>query len=552
MILTGDIPSLNAEKYPNRAAVLREDIESRTWAELDANVNRLARVLLGLGVSKGDRVILLARNRTECVEAFFACARIGAIYAPINYRFTSHEVAYVLEDSGAHVMLCDTEYGELVREILASDTPHQINSVIGFGDGHGFDLDYNTLLAAESPERPETPEINEDDVCWVCYTGGTTGMSKGVMLTHRNNFIQCIQLGIADRIEHDDTYLVTGALFHVVLNMGLAYWFLGCTVVIMDFEPNKCLDLVERHGVTVTVPVATMLNMLLEEQRRNPRDISTLRLCGTGGAPINPDVVRRASREWDTEFVQYFGQTEAAHHFTYLSARDYERGFAEDATEAERLRLKSGGRAQHCNRVRILDDFDNVLPIGHVGEICASGPNIMAGYWNKPELTEETLRGGWLHTGDMGYMDNDGYIYVVDRKKDMIVSGGENVYSSEVEAALYTSENVLECAVIGVPDNQWGEAVTAFVVKSDEAASKSEDELSTELIEHMRTRLAAYKVPKQVHFRDQLPKSATGKIQKLELRKEFWGDRTQMVGASGDMSHNGTTEQDASDKELTS
>jgi long-chain acyl-CoA synthetase len=352
------------------------------------------------------------------------------------------------------------------------------------------------------------------------------------MLTHRNNFTQCVHLGIADRIVHEDVYLVTGALFHVVLNMALAYWFVGAHVVIMDFTPDRCLDMIELHRVTKTVPIATMLNMLLREQAERPRDLRSLSLCGTGGAPINPDVVRRAAAQWDCDFVQYLGQTEAAHHFSYLSIEDYRRGLAVDATDVERTRLESGGRPQHCSLVKVVDDDDRDLPVGAIGEICASGPNVMAGYWNKPELTRAALAGGWLHTGDIGYLDQDGYIYVVDRKKDMIVTGGENIFSSEVEAVLYRSPDVVECAVVGAPHDQWGEQVIAFVVRSTAAQTETDDDVRARLITLARSDLSAYKVPKRVEFVTELPKSPTGKIQKVKLREQLWSGSSRRVGAA--------------------
>ena len=538
MIRTGDIPTLNAAKYPEQLAVSREDSESRTWRQLNERVNQLARVLTERGAVQGDKVMLLAKNRIECVEAFFACAKIGVVYSPINWRFAPAEIEYVLGDSDCRILLCDAEYAAAIAAMRQQGSTAGVQVIIGFGRDHGFADDYETLLAAQPADEPLAPEIGDDDVCWICYTGGTTGMSKGVMLTHRNNFIQCVHLGIADRARHEDVYLVTGALFHVVLNMALAYWFLGCHVVIMDFAPGRCLDLIEWHRVTKTVPVATMLNLLMEAQREQPRDISSLALCGTGGAPINPEVVRRASAEWQCDFVQYFGQTEAAHHFTYLSADDYRRGLAADATQAEKQRLRSGGRAQHCNLMRVVDDEDQELPPGAVGEICAQGPNVMAGYWNKADLTAATLRGGWLHTGDLGYLDEDGYVYVVDRKKDMIVSGGENVYSSEVEAALYRTGDVLECAVIGVPDQRWGEAVHAYVVRARQAEG-SAAEVQARILATARQFLAAYKVPKSLVFVDELPKSPTGKIQKAVLRNAAWDGHERRVGASA----GGLTEQ---------
>lgn len=526
MLLTGEIPRLNAAKYPSKAALHYEDKASLTWAELDDRTNRLANALHGLGVAQGDRVTLLARNRPNCVEALFACAKAGMVYAPLNFRFAPEEIVYVLEDSGTEVLICDVEYADVIRS-LRPRVP-QVKHIVGFGQGHGFDLDYETLLREASDSVPALERaIDLDDVCWICYTGGTTGMSKGVMLTHRNNFAQIANLIVADKVHHEDVYLVNGALFHVVLNMALPYWYVGAAVVIMDFTAEGCLDLIQHHQVTKTVPVATMLNLLVELQRKSPRDLTSLVLMGCGGAPISPDTVRVASEVFGCDFVQYFGQTEAAHHFTYLSAEDYRRGLAEEANDAERQRLLSGGRAQHLCLAKVVDDDDQALDIGEVGEICGWGPNVMRGYWNKPELTEETLRGGWLHTGDLGYMDADGYVYVVDRKKDMIVTGGENVFSTEVEKALYRHDDVLEVAVIGIPDEQWGEAVTAFVVRKEGATA---DE--TALRDHCRPIIAHYKVPKSVIFVDTLPKAATGKIQKAALRDQYWAGQSRRVGAS--------------------
>ncbi|MDP1792776.1 MAG: long-chain fatty acid--CoA ligase [Acidimicrobiales bacterium] len=526
MLLTGEIPRLNALKYPHKAALHYEDKATLTWSQLDERSNRLANSLQQLGVAQGDRVALIARNRPNCVESLFACAKAGIVYAPLNYRFVGEEIVYVLQDSGAEVLLCDVEYADVVRGIR--DRVPSLRVIVGFGEGHGFDVDYEDLLAVASGEQPITARpVDLDDVCWVCYTGGTTGMSKGVMLTHRNNYAQIANLAIADRVCHEDVYLVNGALFHVVLNMALPYWYVGGTVVIIDFTAEGCLDLIERHRVTKTVPVATMLNLLVELQRRAPRDLSSLELMGCGGAPISPDTVRVASEAFGCDFVQYFGQTEAAHHFTYLSAEDYRRGLAQDATDTERQRLLSGGRAQHLCLARIVDGDDETLGIGEVGEICGWGPNVMKGYWNKPELTQETLKGGWLHTGDLGYMDEDGYVYVVDRKKDMIVTGGENVFSSEVEKALYQHSDVLEAAVIGIPDARWGEAVTAFVVRRAGTTSSEED-----LRSHCRGLISHYKVPKQVLFVDALPKAATGKIQKAALRDQYWTGQGRRVGAS--------------------
>lgn len=526
MLLMGEIARMNASKYPNKKAVVYEDKESLTYAQLNDQANRLAHALQSLDVKQGQQVSLLARNRPQHVVSYFACAKIGVLHCPLNYRFTAEELVYVINDAGSSVLLVDIEYADVVRKILPQ-LPN-IRSVIGFGGDHGFDLDYDRLLAT-MPSTEPTPErqIHGDDVCWVCYTGGTTGMSKGVMLTHNNNFAQITNLLIADEICHEDVNLVNGALFHVVFTMALPYWYAGCTVVIIDFVPDLCLDMIAKNRVTKTVPVATMLNLLVDIQARNPRDLSSLKHFGMGGAPVSIDTVTAAREAFGIDFVQYFGQTEATVQLTYLSRYDYQRGLSPQATDIEKKRLMSGGRAQHLCEIKVVDDEDNQVPNGTVGEICGRGPQVMKGYWAKEQLTAETLKGGWLHTGDMGYLDDDGFVYVVDRKKDMIVSGGENVYSTEVEKAIYRHDQVLECAVIGLPDKKWGEVVAAFIVRKPDATITENDVqiFVRELISH-------YKVPKIVNFVDALPKAPTGKIQKVVIREKYWAGAGRRVGGT--------------------
>jgi len=346
MLLMGEIARMNAAKYPDKKAVVYEDKATLTYRELNEQANRLAHALQSLGVKQGQQVSLLSRNRPQCVVSYFACAKVGMLYSPLNYRFTAEELVYVINDAGSTVLMVDIEYAEIVRQILPR-IPN-IKTIIGFGGAHGFDVDYDALLA-KMPTGEPTPErpVQGDDVCWVCYTGGTTGMSKGVMLTHNNNFAQIVNLLIADEICHEDVNLVNGALFHVVFTMALPYWYAGCTVVIIDFMPDLCLDMIAKNKVTKTVPVATMLNLLVDIQARNPRDLTSLKHFGLGGAPVSMDTVLMAKKAFGIDFVQYFGQTEATVQLTYLSKYDYRRGLAPDATEQEKKRLMSGGRAQH-------------------------------------------------------------------------------------------------------------------------------------------------------------------------------------------------------------
>jgi len=528
-MLTGDIVRYNAMKYPDKLGLM--DLHSRyTWKEFNQRTNQLAHALQRRGVKKGDLVTLLSKNLTECYLAFFACAKIGAVYAPINYRFAPVEIVSNIQDASPKVLLVHALYAETVRGI-ADQFPDGVQ-LIGFGEEHGFADDLNTVLQLESTDEPVPDQpIHEDDLCWICYTGGTTGSPKGVMLSHRNNFTQIHNLHVADRARHEDIYMVTGALFHIFVNIGLGYIYLGCSTLIIDFKPDLALEMVEKENITAMILSASMLQMVIDEQRNRPRKVSSLRLIGTGAAPVSAEGIRQAKSLLNNcHFVQYFGQTEAAHHFTYLSIDDYERGCHPNATEKERKRLESGGRVQHACLMKIVDpDTDEELPRGQVGEICASGDNVMMGYWNKDEQTAIALRNNWLHTGDMGYMDEDGYVYIVDRLKDMIVSGGENVFSQEVERVIHIHPAVSQVAVIGVPDAFWGEAVKALIILQEGKTAGEQ-----EIIEFCRPYLAGYKVPKSVEFLASFPTTPTGKVLKRELKAKYWGDRKRLVGEGFD------------------
>jgi fatty-acyl-CoA synthase len=493
-MLVGDIPANNAVRAPRKAAVLLEDRERRTYAELEHRVSRLRSVLRKLDVHHGDRVALLSRNRIECVETLFACAGVGAIYAPLSFDLRGPALGSTLEELAPSLLIAHPEFR------LALGRP--ACPVLWLEE------DFEERIRENQPDADCSVGVEEHDVCWISHTGGTTGQPKGVMLTHRNVFANALNLTLLDQVAGDDVYMVTGSLFHIVLNMGLAYWIAGATVVIQDFEPAKCLDLIGRHRVTKFVPAATALALLTEEQARSPRDVSSLRRIGLGGGMIPAVMVRQALDAFGCEFSQTYGQTEAAHHFAALSAQDYRRGLSPGATTSEVARLASAGLPQPLCSVRILDGEGRPLQPLELGEIAARGANVMKGYWRRPELTANVLRDEWLLTGDLGFVDRDGYLYVVDRKEMTFrATGGAVVYPAQTERALFSHPLVLECAAFAASGVLHAVVVPRSGRKPDPA----------ELVAFCRERLPAHQVPACVRITDSLPRAPTGKIARHRL-----------------------------------
>jgi acyl-CoA synthetase (AMP-forming)/AMP-acid ligase II len=524
-MFVGEIVKRNAINYPERDAIIFENEKRWNWEQANERTNRLSHLLQEYGIKRGETVSFLARNCAEFLEMIMACAKLGAIFAPVNYRFSKDEIKYVINGVGSKLFFVHKEYSETIKEIIPSFDA--VEHIIGFGGDHGFSLDYETFLSRQSTEEPViTESLSEEDTVWICYTGGTTGRSKGVMLTHRNIQAYTMNMQLFDRIQPDDVYGILGAMFHIVTNAAIAYWSLGCPVVVMNFTPDMCLQLIQTEGITKMIPTATILKMLVDEQERNPHDVSSVRIIGTGGAPVNPETVRKAMNLFDCDISQYFGQTECAPHVTNLTIEDYRKGLSPDASEKEIKRLKSAGKISPFNTVAILDENDRILEPGKVGEIGIKGDVVMKGYWKQPELTAETLKNGWLHTGDLGYMDEEGYIFLVDRKKDMIITGGENVYSAEVEQVLVRHQEIEEVSVIGVPDTQWGEKIVAVIVEKKGYVTNDE-----ELIGFCRDHLAGYKIPRQYVRISELPKAPTGKVMKGEIRKQFWNGSASNLGS---------------------
>jgi long-chain acyl-CoA synthetase len=376
--------------------------------------------------------------------------------------------------------------------------------------------EYDDLLVAAG-ESELGVGVTENSLAGLFYTGGTTGVSKGVMLSHRNLIANTFHFMTVSPPDQENVFLIMAPLFHAAGSNGVlgGVWSGSCQIPLRVFDPAVALDVIEEHRVTHTLGVPAMIAAISELQRKAPRDVSSVRHVAHGGSPIATEVVRRAHAVFpNAEFCHVYGMTEASPLLTGL--RNEER-----LLDVERGR--SCGKPLIGVRVKIADGSGMEVPAGEVGELLASGPNIMQGYWNKPGQTAEVLKNGWYRSGDMGYIDDEGYVFLVDRAKDMIVSGGENVYCSEVEEALYRHPAVLEAAVFGVPDEQWGEAVHAVVVQRKKVSA-------SELIDFCRERIAGYKIPKEITFSaKELPKSGPGKVLKRELRAPFWEGRDRKV-----------------------
>ncbi|SFP98800.1 Acyl-CoA synthetase (AMP-forming)/AMP-acid ligase II [Variovorax sp. OK605] len=490
-------------------------------AEFTDRVARLGGVLQRLGMGRGDRVGMLSLNSHRFVEYFFGTWWGGGVINPVNIRWNPKEVAYSLDDCDTRILLVDDLFAPMVPALRGLS--RSLRTVVYCGDAavpEGM-LGYEALLAEAVPVD-DAPH-GGDELAAIMYTGGTTGQPKGVMLTHASLCINALgTVAALPRDTHDAAAIVAAPMFHVA-GCGVALQSLLRLVpvhVVPMFDELAVLQTLQSARITEMFLVPTMIKRVIEHPRFAEFDLSSLRLLSYGAAPIDAALLDQAMRAFPgTAFAQVYGMTELSPVVTALAPHCHRPG-----PERERL-LRSAGTPISIAELRIVDGDDHELPHGQVGEIVARGPMVMKGYWNKPQETEAALRGGWMHTGDGGYMDEEGFVYVVDRMKDMIVSGGENVYSAEVENAIAQLPQVLMSAVIGVPDEKWGERVHAVIVRREGMALEAAD-----VIAHCRGHIAGYKCPRSVEFRDALPLSAAGKLQKFQLRDPYWAGRSRRVG----------------------
>jgi acyl-CoA synthetase (AMP-forming)/AMP-acid ligase II len=483
-----------------------------TNAQFRDRVARLAGGLLAAGVRPGDRVGIVALNSDRVVEAFFACFWAGAVASPVNVRWTPAEVAYALRDCGASALLID-DFCLSAAQQLRRDVSG-LATVVYLGDGAAPDgmLTHEELIA-RGPAAPDAGRQG-DDLAFVLYTGGTTGSPKGVMLTHANLAAATVSM-LAAGCGTGEVYLHAPPLFHIAGVQVMAGHFLGGRgphVLVREFNPAAILTAISEHHVTDVMLVPTMLQLVLSHPEFARYDLSSLERIFYGAAPMTEPLLRAAMAALPgAGFVQGYGMTETA--LTVMLPPWY---YTPEGRKDGKL--ASIGRALPLAEVAIRDPAGNEVSAGTVGELTVRSPSVMLGYWNKPEQTAATIRAGWLYSGDGAYMDAEGFIYLVDRLKDMIITGAENVYSTEVESALASHPAVAMCAVIGLPHPTWGEQVHAVVTLRPGAAVSP-----GELMEHCREQIAGYKCPRSIDFRDALPVSAAGKILKAQLRSEYAG-----------------------------
>ena len=502
-----------------RGIAILEGERRLTWAEVGDRVSRLAGALRHRGVAKGDRVAVLMLNSSRYLELYLAVGWAGAVIVPLNIRWSVAENRDALQDCGARLLIVDNAFMEAGR-VLAAAIP-------GLTLIHADDSEPPADIAGYESLLPAANAIPDamagrDDLAGIFYTGGTTGRSKGVMLSHGNLMFNALQ-GLAEGLLAPDAiYLHAAPMFHLA-NGSVMYGVLlkGATnVMIKAFSPEAVAQAIERFRVTYVLLVPTMIQMLVDHPGFGERDVSSLRMVVYGASPISEAVLDRAMAKLpNVEFVQGYGMTELSPSATLLMHEEHV------GIGRAKGRHRSGGRAALGVEVKIVDGNDQPIPTGTVGEIAVRGDNVMMGYWNRPEETARAIIDGWMHTGDGGYMDEDGFVYIVDRIKDMIVTGGENVYSTEVENVVAQYLGVLQCAVIGIPDPRWGEAVHAIIVLKAGVTVDAAD-----LIAFCKERIAGYKCPNSVDVRtDPLPMSGAGKILKRELRRPFWENQDRRV-----------------------
>ncbi len=495
---------LNAD----RIAMLHGDA-TVTYREFAAEVDCWARKFVTLGAKKGDRVAVLMLNCPEYLNLYFSIPLCGAAIMPLNTRWHRNEISFTMIDSGATILLVDDRHAPVLNEIR--EALPWVRHFVYVGQREcpaGFE-DWRKIQPADVTEFEEP---HENDLAGLFYTSGTTGGPKGAMLSHRNVWSNTVHgLLSPNALSQDSIYLHAAPMFHLAdASAIVGLTLLGAThCFLATFDPEAVLQLIDRYRVTNVVLVPAMLNMVVNHPNFDRYDMSSVRRVAYGASPMPVPLLRLAMQKFKAEFVQGYGMTELSPLATVLAWPDHK---LEDLDQ-EFTPIKSAGQAVIGVEVKVVDADDRELPAGEIGEIVCRGPNVMMGYWNRPEITAEVLRGGWMHTGDLGVFDEKGFLYIRDRKKDMIKSGSENIYSPEVESVISGHPAILEAAVIGVPHPKWDEAVRAFVVLRP-GASLTEDEL----IAWCRERLTHFKCPSSVVFRDELPKGGTGKVQKNVLR----------------------------------
>jgi len=520
-MLLKDMVDRNALMYPDRTATVWGDTR-HTFLEFQARVNKLANGVAGLDVVKGDRVALLSRNSSPYIELYYALAQTGVIIVPLNYRNREKELTYIIRNSGANTLFVAEDYIDIVDSIRKDIGG--VKNFISMGRKADRYLEYEAIISQASSWEPKI-DISSKELSALIYTSGTTGRPKGAMLTQENFLTEVRNSHATIPLSFQDVGLNFFPYYHVGFVRTITYMAMGATNISADFSPQVACELIERERVTQVAMTPAQLNLFANFPDIGKYDISSLHKVICGGGQTSLAALQRffevVSKNFEIIWIT-LGMTEACACITGKAINREMLPKIERRMNAFRGRKSSGvtvGTAYPYCQVRVVDDNDQELPAWEVGEIVAKGDNIMKGYWRLPEGTEAALRNGWLHTGDLGLFTEGGDLFVVDRKKDMILSGDENIYPAEVEEVLCSYPSILEAAVIGVPDEKWGETVKAIVVLRE--GEKADEQ---EIIEFCKKRLSSYKKPTSIDFVDQLPRNPSGKILKTELRQRYVGE----------------------------
>jgi len=502
--------------YPQKEAVVCQDTRMN-YSEFAERVWRLSQALMDLGIKKQDRIGIIHENSNEFLETYFAAAHIGAILVPLNFRLSAKEIATILLDSQSRILIAQGVFENIIQEI-----PQQapcVEKIVITRTPETFapspiQARYETLLAGASSSPPPELTIEDSDIAQLYYTSGTTGRSKGVILTHKNVGSHALgtiaELHLTDR----DNWFHVAPLFHLADAWATfaVTWVGGKHVIQPVFESLSVMKLIEREKITLSNLIPTMLNMMVNHPDLHQFDYSSLRVILSGGAPIAPETVRKIVDAFKCDYIQTYGMTETSPYLTMSILKEH----LKELPPEEQLTFKAKTGREFINiNLRVVDEKNNDVAVDNrqVGEIIVKGDSVTPGYWKLPQETEKAFKNGWLYTGDLAVIDSERYVTIVDRKKDMILTGGENVYSTEVENVLYMHPDVLEAAVIGMPDSHWGETVKAFVVLKEGRKATEQ-----EIIAFCKKELARYKAPKSIDFLDALPKTGSGKIYKKGLR----------------------------------
>ncbi|HUU62808.1 MAG TPA: long-chain fatty acid--CoA ligase [Dehalococcoidia bacterium] len=510
-LLLGEMIARDARKFPDKEALIYGKVRL-TYRQFNARVNRLAHALLDLGINKGSKVAILAFNCNQFMEAYFALAKIGGVAVPLNFRLHGEELKYILNHSEAEAFIMGEAFTEMVSGIQ-KDLP-KVKNYVSITDKpvEGM-LHYETWIAKYTDDEPLIL-VEEDDPVFIMYTAGTTGRPKGAVLTHKNEVVMCMleSMFVASEPGMPDitnaTAFAAPPVFHLA---AFAFcqisFFLGATMVlpVEVFNPEYIMQTIEKEKINAILLIPAMAFFLLQLPDLEKYDTSSLQLWVTGAAILPTETRKQIIKHFpNVKIFDMFGQTEMSPVVSGLVPSEYEG------------RETSVGRALPFIEIRVVDDKDNDVPVGEIGEAIYRGPTVMKEYYKDPEVTAEAMRGGWFHSTDLVRQDEEGFFYIVDRKKDMIVSGGENIYPAEIEEVLFSHPKILECAVIGVHDEEWGESVKAIVV-----CKQGESMTGEEVVEYCKQHLASYKKPKSVDFMDALPRNPAGKVLKTVLRDKY-------------------------------